>query len=78
MLFRWVIWMFRRVVYCSGGLYDVQRGYMLFRGVILDFSTPVVDIAASSWSLTWLDWLASWGCSLTLSRKFRWGFFFFL
>ena len=21
-LFRWVIWMFRRVVYCSGGLYD--------------------------------------------------------
>ena len=73
-----------------GGYMDVQEGYMLFRGVIwmfkwvlfrgviLDFSTPVVDIAASSWSLTWLDWLASWGCSLTLSRKFRWGFFFFL
>ena len=48
MLFRGVIWMFK---------------WVLFRGVILDFSTPVVDIAASSWSLTWLDWLASWGCS---------------
>ena len=37
MLFRWVIWMFRRVVYCSGGLYDVQGGYMLFRWVIWMF-----------------------------------------
>ena len=26
--------MFRRVVYCSGGLYAVQGGYMLFRGII--------------------------------------------
>ena len=26
--------MFRRVVYCSGGLYAVQGGYMLFRRVI--------------------------------------------
>ena len=47
MLFKGVIWMFRRVVYrsaglnavqgfrcCSGGLYAVQGGYMLFKGVI--------------------------------------------
>ena len=44
MLFRRIIWMPRRVVYCSGGLYavqegyiDVQEGYMVFRGVILMF-----------------------------------------
>ena len=41
MLFRGVIWMFRRVAYCSGGLYavhvgymDVQEGCILLRGVI--------------------------------------------
>ena len=28
MLFRRVILMFRKVVYCSGGLYSVQEGYM--------------------------------------------------
>ena len=28
MLFRGVIWMFRRVICCSGGLYAVQGGYM--------------------------------------------------
>ena len=33
MLFRWVIWMFRRVVYCLVGLYAVLGGYMLFRRV---------------------------------------------
>ena len=30
-----------------------------------NFAKPVVDIAASSRTLIWLDWLARWGCSLT-------------
>ena len=34
MPFRRVIWISRRVEYCSGGLYGVHGSYMLFRMVI--------------------------------------------
>ena len=49
MLFKRVIWMLRRVVYCSGGLYavqesymDVQEGYMLKKMMIILVATNVV------------------------------------
>ena len=49
MLFRGVIWMLKRVAYCSGGLYavqvgymDVQEGYMMKKIMIILVATNVV------------------------------------
>ena len=39
--------MFRKVVYCSGGLYAVQVGYMLFRWVEIMMSLVATNIVAS-------------------------------
>ena len=48
MLFRRVIWMLRRVAYCSRGLYAVQGGYMLFRRFKWKFKGVICGINFNS------------------------------
>ena len=42
MMFRRVLWMFRRVVYWSGGLYAVQEGYLMKKIMMILVATNVV------------------------------------